>query len=116
MIDRYKQILKDGKDFKPSEIKSFLPNPTEDEYKSGYIVRYFVQSTTNNKLPIYEVNPSGFVKYTSHPHFTTVELDWRLTGKLDEVKKSNRESVRIASQIIPKLKLYLPNLLQFYKK
>ena len=32
------------------------------------------------------------------------------------VKESNRVSLRLTSKKIPNLKLYLPNLLQFYKK
>jgi hypothetical protein len=43
-------------------------------------------------------------------------LDWRLTGDPIDIKKSNTESLRIASKTIPKISLYLPNLLQFHKK
>lgn len=116
MINRYNQILSDKKDYKSIKINSFLPKPNEEEYRSGYIVRYFIQSSNNQSMPVYEVDINGYRKYTSNPFFTTVELDWRLTGELESVKSSNKESIRIASQTIPNLKYYLPNLLQFYKK
>jgi hypothetical protein len=46
----------------------------------------------------------------------TVSLDWRITGDPIDIKKSNIASLRIASKTIPKISLYLPNLLQFHKK
>jgi hypothetical protein len=42
-------------------------------------------------------------------------LDWRLTGTKEEIKKSNSASIRLASAKMPKIALYLPNLIQFIK-
>lgn len=115
-IDRYNQISNSIGDFLNPNIKPFLPTPSNDDYKRGYIVRYFTKSTTNPTSPIYEVKLNTFSTLSSNPLYITTELDWRISGELEEVKKSNRVSLQIASEFIPKLKLYLPNLLQFYKK
>jgi hypothetical protein len=115
-IDRYNNINRKGIEYDYGSIKTFLPNPKEDDYKSGYIVRYFIQSTNNKSTPIYEINKSSYLTYAANPFFVNVKLDWRLTGTPEDIKKSNRESVRIASKTISKISLYLPNLLQFHKK
>lgn len=116
MIDRYNEISNLDDNFKPIRRKPFIPQPNEKDYKRGYITRYFVHSTNNVSSPVFEVNLQGFLKYSVNAFYKTVKLDWRLIGSREDIKKSNSESVRIASQTIPKLKLYLPNLLQFFKK
>ena len=116
MIDRYNQISEKGDNFNPIRRKPFIPTPKEKDYTKGYIVRYFVHSVANESTPIFEVNKQGYLKYSINSFYKTVQLDWRLTGSIEDVRKSNRESIRIASTTISKLPLYLPNLLQFHKK
>ena len=93
-----------------------IPNPTDKDNFKGYIVRYFVQKANDTNSVIYEVSKSNYTQITSSPIYVNVKLDWRLVGDPIEIKKSNTASVRIASKTIPKISLYLPNLLQFYKK
>jgi hypothetical protein len=77
--------------------------------------------------PIYEVNNTLKSYYSSKPQFSTVELRWRISGPktpeydskgivIDKsVSESNRIAIKLHANEIPNLKLYLPNLLQFYK-
>ena len=65
--------------------------------------------------------------YNGIPQFITVQLKWRISGPktpqydskgivIDKsVSESNRISIKLNAHTIPNLKLYLPNLLQFYK-
>lgn len=116
-INRYNEISRNLNKQKVSQHPTaFIPSPTEKDYKRGYIVRYFTQSANNSSMPIIEVKNSGYAKFTANPFFKTVKLDWRLIGNEDEVKKSNKTSIRLASKRIPRIKLYLPNRLQFHKK
>lgn len=115
-INRYNNITKVNKRIVQTTPKAFIPKPTEGDYSTGYIIRYFVQSVNNKTSRIVEVNSSGYSKFSKNPFYNTVDLDWRITGDRDEVKRSNKASIRISSDEIPKLKLYLPNLLQFHKK
>lgn len=116
MIDRYNEIAQRDENFNPIRRKPFIPAPEEKDYKKGYIVRYFVQSVNNQATPIFEINKQGYLKYSINSFYNTVQLDWRLTGSPEDVKNSNSESIRIASETIPRIQLYLPNLLQFHKK
>lgn len=112
---RYITLAKNIDDFKFS-IKTFVPNPSESDYKRGYITRYFVQNANDSKSYIYEISKDTYRNITSNQLLVNTSLDWRITGDDVDIKKSNSESVRLASQKINKLQLYLPNLLQFRKK
>ena len=125
--DKYKELS--GNKFKSlnTKVKSFIPTPTDKDYKRGYITRYFVQKTNDKNAPIYEVSDTEFNKFRSSVMYNTTSLRWRLTGPKDPfdyednkivdkgVKKSNEISIRLASTDIVSLKLYLPNLVQFWK-
>jgi hypothetical protein len=116
-VGRYEQIKKEeGNLIKIPKITTFIPTPIEKDYFKGYIVRYFVQKANDVNSVIYEVSTARYSNIQSSDLYINVSLDWRLTGDPIEIKKSNTSSLRIASKTIPKISLYLPNLLQFYKK
>jgi len=112
----------------PKRIDTFVPNPTDDDYRKGYITRYFIQKTNDVESPIYEVASNNFGKYSRNHSYKGVSLRWRIRGPLEMVfndrseitdkgvKESNRIAIHIASDKIRNLKLYLPHLLQFYKR
>ena len=114
-IGRYKRINKNIREFS-SQIQTSIPSPSEKDYKRGYIKRYFVQRANDSNSLIYEVSKDFFSNISSNSLFLNTSLDWRITGDDIDIKKSNSESVRLASQKMNKLQLYLPNLLQFKKK
>ena len=126
--DRYNQLTKGkSKDIAISPVASF-PVPNEKDYRRGYINRYFVQKTNDSNSPIYEVNQLEFRKFQSIPMYNTTYLKWRISGPLHEekigageivdkgVRESNKVAIRLASNVIRKLNLYLPNHKQLHKK
>lgn len=115
-IDRYKEIIKLDSEFNQINIITYIPSPKDEDYKRGYITRYFLQKANDRNGLIYEIKKSTISKFSSNSFYLVADLDWRIVGDSDAVKKSNSESIRIAAQTIPKLSLYLPNLLQFHKK
>ena len=114
-IGRYKRINKNIREFS-SQVQTSIPSPTEKDYKRGYIKRYFIQRANDSNSTIYEVSKDFFSSISSNSLFLNTSLDWRIVGEDSDVKKSNSESIRIASHRMKKLKLYLPNLLQFKKR
>jgi hypothetical protein len=110
-----------------NNIKTHIPTPAEIDYRRGHITRYFVQKTNDKASPIYEVNYTEFMRLNTKPLFTIVLLKWRISGPKETqydlvgnimdkgVKESNRIAIFLVADKIPNLKLYLPNLLQFYK-
>jgi len=128
IVDRYNKLTAGKYDLGVNKkVKTHIPKPTEFDYKKGYLVRYFCQKTNDKGSPIYEVNSNQFSTYKSNPYYEVVSLRWRIRGPknaeydnggniLDKsVSESNRIAISLVKNKIPNLKLYLPNLLQFYK-
>jgi hypothetical protein len=124
-VDRYNQLVK--KPQASSKIYSHFPAPNDTDYERGFIRRYFIQKTNDKSSPIYEVSYERFGNYKANPIFTSVSIKWRIKGPketqydingnlLDKsVSESNRIAIKLVTDKIPNLKLYLPNLLQFHK-
>lgn len=125
IVDRYKQLVKSP--IREEIIKTHIPTPTESDYSRGFIKRCFVQKTNDKGSPIYEISTGNIGKYKANPLYTAVEMKWRISGPKEtqynsvgmiidkSVSESNRIAIKLVSDKIPNLKLYLPNLLQFYK-
>jgi hypothetical protein len=125
-INRYKIILDSmERDMNDIKISTHIPNPTDMEYSIGYIRRYFIQKGNDVSSPIYEVTANEYERLISKPLYVGAFLKWRISGPISEmivdsvldkgVKESNRIAISLVSHIIPTLKIYLPNLLQFHE-
>jgi len=116
-VGRYNRIKRESDGLlKIPKVITHVPTLTEKDISKGYIVRYFCQKVNDENSFIYEINSKFFSKLSLSPIYKIVSLKWRIDGDPIEVKKSNSASIRIASKIIPKISLYLPNLLQFHQK
>lgn len=126
-IKRYKQISTNF-DRVTTRVEAYIPKPNDNDYKRGYITRYFVQASNDVTSPIYEVSSQKYVSYTRSSNFRGVIIRWRISGPLEPiytdsgttndkgVRQSNAVAISLNYDKMPNLKLYLPNLLQFYKK
>jgi hypothetical protein len=116
-VGRYKRLKREkGTLLIIPKVSVSIPSPKENDYVRGYIVRYFVQKANDLDSVIYEVSKNRYSDIQTSDLYSNISLDWRITGDPIDVRKSNSESIRIASKKIPKIALYLPNLLQFHKK
>jgi hypothetical protein len=116
-IRRYTRILEDDiNDFKIGRIKTTVPLPTENDYKIGYIQRYFIQKRNDEQSYIYEVTKQYFSDILDNPFIKGVTLKWKISGIAEEVRQMNRKSLSYASKDMKPLSLYLPNHLQFHKE
>ncbi len=116
-IDRFEEISpKKRQIFEQRKISQHIPDPNDSDYERGYIVRYFIQKANDSEAPIYELDYIGHRKFANDPFNSSVSLDWRLTGTDEQIKDSNSKSIKLHYEKMPKLAIYLPNLLQFKKK
>lgn len=126
-IQRYRSISRVGINTQTRKIKTTIPTPNESDYRIGYVLRFFIQKTNDNSSPIYEVSNSTYNSLLSRPIYKGVILKWRISGPKQtqydnegrilnrSVSDSNRIAIKLESDKMPNLKLYLPNLLQFHK-
>lgn len=126
--ERYNQVFLGGKRFfKDTRIKQFTPRPVKSDYDRQVITRYFIQKANDKDAVIYEIDYGQKSKFLNNPTYSFAEIEWKVSGDSESkiidsyelevsVKQMNKLSINSVSHIIPNLKLYLPNLLQFYKK
>jgi hypothetical protein len=116
-ISRYNKILEGGNDeFIIPPINTIIPNPTSDDYKIGYIQRYFIQKKSDESAYIYEVEKYYYTDILTNPFFKGIVLKWKISGNREEVREMNRKSLSYVSKDMKTLPLYLPNHLQFHKE
>lgn len=103
-------------DFQNIELKTYVPSPEEKDYKRGYITRYFFQKSNDESAYILEISKEKFGELNQNPFCKCVSLNWRITGDYSEIRESNSKSVKLASEVLKSIELYLPNKIQFSKK
>ena len=113
---RYNKIQTNLSEYKLPEIITHIPAPLVEDYKRGYIKRYFIQKANDSAGYIYEINSFGFLDFKISPYFNVIMILWRISGTNEEIAESNSKSIRIGMKTIPSLHLYLPNTLQFSKQ
>ena len=125
--DRYNKIIRTP--IIEKNIKAFIPKPTDKDYNRGFIRRYFLQKTNDKGSPIYELSSRAKGQFINNPLYVVVDVKWRIRGPKDinsldstntivnekTVQQSNSAAIKLVGHLMPNLKLYLPNLLQFYK-
>ena len=111
----YEDLLKEqGKSpVQTQTIRTHVPSPMYNDFRRGYIVRYFIQRINDDNSIIYEVSENDYKKFSSDVFYNAVNIDWRLTGTIENIKASNEKSVKMGSKKIRSLVFYLPNYLQF---
>ncbi|CAB4143144.1 hypothetical protein UFOVP449_124 [uncultured Caudovirales phage] len=124
----YQDVAKSTELFVIKYPQTIVPSPTESDYQIGFIRRYFVRKANEPEGHIFEVSDSVYVEYTKNPFWKGDTIKWRIAGPLEPtfnirgesedkgVPNSNAASIASASAILKNIKLYLPNLLQFYRK
>ena len=116
-IERYKIVATNRRQiFDSKKLSPHIPQPNEMDYKRGYITRYFIQKANDTESPVYELDYLGYRKFFEHPFTTAISLDWKIKGTDEEIKDANLKSIKLHYKKIPKLMIYLPNLLQFKEK
>lgn len=78
-----------AKEYGPSNINvsggspvEYKPTPSGDDYRSGFITRYFCKKVNENK--IYEIDPSTRNKIERNLYIV-VSLNWKISGAKEKV-------------------------------
>jgi hypothetical protein len=126
ILESYKKLTRNSV-IPTNSITTHIPNPNTRDYEKGYITRYFTQNATDTNSAIFEISANTFTNIQNNPMYVSVSLKWRITGPKEttyredgqvldmNVSESNRRAILLHYDKIPNLKMYLPNLLQFWK-
>jgi len=110
-------------------IPDSLP-PTQQEYDQTFYTRYFLEYLLSSKSIIVEVNKGTYFNYVNsnlRKYFNNVELLWKISGPLYDVKEnniliqggvidSNLRSIDQAQKTMPSIRDYLTDLTLYYKE
>lgn len=101
--------------------KQHLPQPTTDDYRIGYIERYFAKSRTNIKGQIIEISKDEYNKLTAifpasaAQYYKVIKLRWMIKGTSGDLQRKNSRTLLYQQKNMPGITLYLGNLLQFWQ-
>lgn len=99
---------------------SVWPRPTQEDYMTGYIDRFFVQKRNQPYNTIQEIDADQYISIntTDKPGingliWNHVQLRWYITGKF--ASDMNQTAIHKAEKNFPGLKMYLKFPLEFWK-
>ena len=114
IIDRYNKINKSRPYTKPF-LEVYEPKLIEQDYKVGYIHRFFIRKRNEPNGVIYEIDKFTNKKYLNDPLFITTKIRWKIVGTKEEVETANIKSIGLGKQQISNLDTYLQNHSKFWK-
>lgn len=118
--DEYKNIS--NKKMVSRYPKSYKPQPNNDDYRKGWINRYFLKLKTNRESPIIEVSEDEYTKFKNNiiqeknNLYNMASLRWVISGDINDVQNFNSKTVYNKELFVPDLRYKLSNMLQFWKK
>jgi hypothetical protein len=124
----YDDLMKNKSLYTLAIPKTTVPIAADTDYDTGFIERYFTQKANDVTGIIHEIDKDTYNGYLKNPYWISVKMRWRITGPLETtynmnggvddigVKKSNTKSIQIVAEKLKNISLYLPNLLQYYRK
>lgn len=123
----YTDLINNKTDYSFSNPKTIVPIPTESNYETGFMNRYFCQKVNDTNGFIFEISFEVYKELEINPYWKVATMRWRINGPIDAVysnfgnlidigvKQSNKNSIGITSKSLKNIGLYLPNVLQFHK-
>ncbi len=114
-IDVYKSLQTDIK-LVEYNWPTFEAKPNEQDYKIGFIYRYFVRKRNEPNGVISEINKELYDKFTSSPFYLPLKMRWKITGANKfEVEQLNQRSINYAQETMGNIDTYVGNLTKFYR-
>ncbi len=111
-------------------FEEYYPEITDEDVDNGFIIRYFTRQSNHHTGEIYELDKRTYNKVSSNPLYNVIALDWKITGKLDDimgtqignspvrtytgVNTANQKAVNEADRELPGMKYKLMNFSQFW--
>jgi len=101
--------------------KQYFPQLTAEDYRIGYIERYFAKPRTNPQGVIIEIDKDEYNSLTGlFPtpvglHYNVIKLRWLIRGTFEAIQRSNSSTVAFQEKYMPRISLHLRNMLQFWQ-
>tara|TARA_R100000152_G_C6647719_1_gene90256 strand:+ start:60 stop:626 length:567 start_codon:yes stop_codon:yes gene_type:complete len=90
--------------------KPYTPTPKSDNYRDGFMYRFFCKQKNNPYGDIIEISEKSYTSAGSvntgidGSHYDTVKVQWTISGRLNEVIKTNTKIADYIESRHPKMK------------
>lgn len=85
-VKKYKSIKE--QDLGKYATEEFL-NVSDKDKKRGWVERFFVRQVNNEDARIIEVNRPQYTELKLNHFYTSISIRWKITGKKEDVIKTN---------------------------
>lgn len=100
------------------------PTPTEDDYQTGFLRRYFLQDVRSTEIK--EIDATTYKSIASKAYFRRVKVEWNLNGPSEDqivggynypgAIARNKDVVIQAEEVIPGITDFLSDLKQYVRE
>lgn len=111
----------------------YYPVPTDNDYKMGFISRYFVKKRNSSYTTIVEISPDTYNTYFSNTSildtnlYAAVKINWKISGTLNNdfsdvnfpkigIIETNQKLVQLKEKVFPGFSLFFKDYSQYSKK
>ena len=121
MIDDYKRARNNIPVLHGHFARSFVPKPELEDFKNGFITRYFAKQRNNPRANIVEIDKGQFNSHSegigglNTVFYNVISLRWKILGNLQTIQSTNFRSVENAELLMPGIIKRTGNLIQFAK-
>ena len=121
IIDDYKRARKNIPVIQGHFARSFVPKPEIEDFKNGFITRYFAKQRNNSRANIVEIDKGQFKSHSegvgglNTVFYKVISLRWKIIGSLENIQSTNFLSVENAEALMTGIVKRTGNLIQFAK-
>lgn len=101
----YSNLVNASRDSRPQLPIPFTPQPTQENYQTGEITRFFAKKLNENVY--YEVED---IRVSTNPMYVVFSIQWLISGEESYVKTTNQKTVELYMRQFP-----IPAFNQFLK-
>ncbi len=113
-VDVYRIIQTNGR-LVETNWPTFEAQPNEQDYRVGFIYRYFVRKRNEPFGIISEVNKEVYDKFLDSSFYLPLRMRWKISGNNKfEVEQANQRSINYAQETMGNIDTYVKNLTKFY--
>lgn len=119
MIDDYKRARNNIPILHGHFARSFVPKPEIEDFKNGFIFRYFAKQRNNPHANIVEIDKGQFKSHSegigglNTIFYHVISLRWKIIGTLQNIQSTNFNSVENAELLMTGIIKRTGNLIQF---
>lgn len=111
----------------------YYPKPTEEDYKIGFVTRYFMKRRTDDYTKIVEISPDDYeANFESATDgldtsmYVAVKINWKITGPKNNdnsdpnfpkpgIIETNQKLVKLKEKLFPGFSLFITDYSKFSK-